>query len=57
MAKAAVKLCQMGYDLIDLNFCCPAPKVVRSFRGGFLMSQPQRILEIAAKVRNTIKCH
>ena len=46
MAKAAKTLCDVGYDLIDLNFACPAPKVLRRGRGGALMDDPQKIIEI-----------
>ncbi len=34
MAAAAAKFESIGYDLIDLNFACPAPKVLRRGRGG-----------------------
>jgi nifR3 family TIM-barrel protein len=56
MAKAAQSLCRVGYDLIDLNFACPAPKVVRRARGGALMAKPQKILEIFKCVRDAVKC-
>ena len=36
MAQAAQVLENLGYDLIDLNFACPAPKVLRRKRGGCL---------------------
>jgi tRNA-dihydrouridine synthase B len=56
MAKAAANLCRVGYDLIDLNFACPAPKVVRKARGGALLAEPQKILEIFKCVRDAVKC-
>jgi nifR3 family TIM-barrel protein len=56
MAKAAENLCRIGYDLIDLNFACPAPKVVKKARGGALMAEPQKVLEIFKHVRNAVNC-
>jgi nifR3 family TIM-barrel protein len=56
MAKAAQNLCQIGYDLIDLNFACPAPKVVKKARGGALLAEPQRVLEIFKCVRDAVNC-
>ena len=42
MAKAAENLQRVGYDLIDLNFACPAPKVVKKARGGALLAEPTK---------------
>jgi nifR3 family TIM-barrel protein len=56
MAKAAENLRQIGYDLIDLNFACPAPKVVKKTRGGALLTEPQRVLEIFKCVRDSVNC-
>jgi tRNA-dihydrouridine synthase B len=56
MAQAARMLHQNGYDLIDLNFSCPAPKVLRTGRGGFLLAHPDRIIEIARAVRDAVPC-
>jgi nifR3 family TIM-barrel protein len=56
MAEAAKALVGIGYDLIDLNFACPAPKVLRHQRGGFLLKEPQTIIEIYRKVRQTVTC-
>lgn len=53
MAQAAVAMQQSGYDLVDLNFACPAPKVTRRQRGGYLLNDPDRIIAIAQKVRDT----
>jgi len=50
MAEAAVKLAEMGFDVIDLNFACPVRKVVSKKRGGFLMSRPGETLEIVRAV-------
>jgi len=56
MAKAAVELVRAGYDLIDLNFACPAPKVLRRKRGGYLLKEPARAVEIFRTVRDSVDC-
>ena len=56
MVKAAKTLESIGYDLIDLNFACPAPKVLRRQRGGFLLKKPDRIMEIYKAVRESVGC-
>ena len=56
MAKAAENLQRIGYDLIDLNFACPAPKVVRKARGGAMLNEPEKIIEIFKCIKDTIKC-
>ena len=45
MIKAAKDLQDAGYDIIDLNFSCPTPKVVSRKRGGWLMNDPDIVLE------------
>jgi len=56
MAKAARALVQAGYDLIDLNFACPAPKVLRRKRGGYLLNEPQLLMQIYRRVRESVSC-
>ncbi|MHC4633720.1 MAG: tRNA dihydrouridine synthase [Planctomycetota bacterium] len=56
MAEAAKKLAQADYDVIDLNFACPAPKVLRRGRGGFLINQPEKAIEIFRRVREAVTC-
>ena len=56
MAKAAKAVVGSGYDLIDLNFACPAPKVVRRQRGGSLLKDPGRVIEIYHAVREAVDC-
>ena len=56
MASAARALQNMGYDLIDLNFACPAPKVLRRQRGGSLLNHPARAVEIFRRVRDSVSC-
>jgi nifR3 family TIM-barrel protein len=54
MAQAAAALREMGFDVIDLNFACPVSKVVSKKRGGFMMGQPDRALEIVRAVLKRI---
>ncbi|MFP4104748.1 MAG: tRNA dihydrouridine synthase [Phycisphaerae bacterium] len=50
MAAAAVKLQEMGFDLVDLNFGCPVHKARKRRRGGYMMTQPDRVVAIAEAV-------
>jgi tRNA-dihydrouridine synthase B len=56
MAKAAKEVWKAGYDLIDLNFACPAPKVIRRKRGGFLLNDPDKVIEIYTAVKEAVDC-
>ena len=56
MARAAKILQDMGHDIIDLNFACPAPKVLRRGRGGSLQQKPGQVAEIYRQVRQAVSC-
>jgi nifR3 family TIM-barrel protein len=56
MARAAEALVETGYDLIDLNFACPAPKVLRRGRGGALLNEPDLAIDIYRAVRDAVDC-
>ncbi len=56
MAKAARDLVAAGYDLIDLNFACPAPKVLRRRRGGALLAEPSALMDIVKAVQDVVDC-
>jgi len=56
MAKAARALQDVGYDIIDLNFACPAPKVLRRQRGGYLLNEPETVMQIYDRVREAVTC-
>ncbi len=56
MARAAHSLEAAGYDLIDLNFACPAPKVLRRGRGGALLDHPDAAIDILKAVRDAVRC-
>ncbi len=52
--RAATRLVDEGFDLIDLNFACPVRKVLGRGRGGYLMSNPSTALEIIGRVRDAL---
>jgi len=54
MAEAAAVLDRMGFDVVDLNFACPVKKVLARRRGGYLMRQPERVLDIVRAVRERV---
>ncbi|MBN1844467.1 MAG: tRNA-dihydrouridine synthase family protein [Sedimentisphaerales bacterium] len=54
MARAARVMQEKGYDLIDINFACPAPKVIARRRGGYLLQQPALAGEIVRQVRGAV---
>ena len=54
MAMAARDLVAAGYDVIDLNFACPAPKVLRRGRGGALLNDPDTVIDILKVVRDVV---
>lgn len=45
-----------GFDLIDLNFACPARKVLMRGRGGALLREPELAIQIFKDVRREISC-
>lgn len=56
MADAAVKLAELGADLIDINCGCPKNKIRKNGAGSALLEDPQRLLAIVKAVRLAIKC-
>ncbi len=53
-APAALRLVEVGFDVIDINFGCPVKKVLGRCRGGFHLSQPSVALEIVRRVREAV---
>jgi tRNA-dihydrouridine synthase len=49
--QGARDLVAVGYDVIDLNFACPVPKVLRRGRGGALLAHPNTVIDIVKAVR------
>lgn len=56
MANAARALQDAGYDIIDLNFACPTPKVVSRRQGGYLLKEPEAVMRIYSRVRDAVTC-
>ena len=48
MAAASVVVAGVGADVVDLNFGCPAPKVVRHRGGSALLKEPELLQAIVA---------
>lgn len=54
---AALKLVDAGFDVVDINFGCPAKKASGRCRGGYLLGQPETAIEILTKVREAVPLH
>jgi nifR3 family TIM-barrel protein len=52
--RAARLLCEAGYDVVDVNFGCPVPKVLGRCRGGYLLSDPGTALGIIDAVLDAV---
>ena len=52
--RAAQRLVEDGFDLIDINFACPVKKVLGRHRGGYLMSDTKAALGIVSAVRQNL---
>lgn len=55
LAYASSFLEQKGFDCIDINMGCPAPKIVNSGSGASLIRHPDLVKKIAKMVRNSVK--
>ncbi len=51
MAQIVPQALATGASLLDINMGCPAPKIVQNGDGSFLMTQPQKVTEIVAAVK------
>ena len=51
---AARKLVEAGFDVIDINFGCPAKKASGRCRGGYHLGQPDVAIEIMKRVRDAV---
>lgn len=54
MAPAARLLAGAGYDVIDLNFACPVKKIKNKARGGHMLRDVPRALEVLKAVRAAV---
>ena len=50
VARAAAELTDAGFQFIDLNFGCPAPKITGNGEGSALMREPDQIGKIVSAV-------
>ncbi|MGE5608001.1 MAG: tRNA dihydrouridine synthase [Bacillota bacterium] len=54
LARAGVILYAHGYDVIDLNFACPVKKIKNKARGGHMLRDVPRALDILKAVREAL---
>jgi nifR3 family TIM-barrel protein len=54
MARAAMILVELGYDVIDINLACPVKKIRRRNRGGHLLGAPDEAIAILRAVRDVV---
>jgi len=55
MARAAAFVEESGADIVDINFGCPAPKIVKGGDGAALLRDPDLAVRICAAVRKAVK--
>jgi len=54
VAPAAKILAQAGYDVIDLNFACPVKKIKNKARGGHMLRDVPRALDVLKAARDAV---
>lgn len=52
--SAAKKLVEAGFDVVDINFGCPAKRTAGRCRGGYHLGQPDVAIEILRRVREAV---
>lgn len=55
MAQAAAFVEECGADIVDINFGCPAPKIVKGGDGAALLREPDLAVAICQAVRKAVK--
>ncbi|HXW77408.1 MAG TPA: tRNA dihydrouridine synthase DusB [Candidatus Eremiobacteraceae bacterium] len=55
MAEAAAFVEECGADIVDINFGCPAPKIVKGGDGAAILRDPDLAVAICAAVRKAVK--
>lgn len=55
MARAALELSDAGFDFVDVNFGCPAPKITGNGEGSALMREPERIYRIVRAMTDALR--
>ncbi len=56
MARAAKLVRECGADIVDINFGCPAPKVIKTNGGSACLRDPQRCEDIMRAVVDAVDC-
>lgn len=56
MADAAVKLENLGADIIDINCGCPKTKIRKKGYGSALLEKPDQLLKIVTAIKSVINC-
>lgn len=56
MADAAIKLQQLGADIIDINCGCPKGKIRKKGAGSALLENPALLIKIIETVRKATQC-
>lgn len=54
LVKAAIKLQDLGADLIDLNCGCPKTKIRKKGAGSALLETPERLIALVAALRSVL---
>ncbi len=54
MAQAAAFVEECGADIVDINFGCPAPKIVKGGDGAAILRDPDLAVAICAAVRKAV---
>jgi nifR3 family TIM-barrel protein len=57
MARAARLLAGAGYDVVDLNFACPVKKIKNKARGGHMLRDVPRALDVLRAARDAVPPH
>jgi tRNA-dihydrouridine synthase B len=55
MARAAAFVEECGADIVDINFGCPAPKIVKGGDGAAILRDPDLAVAICAAVRKAVQ--
>ncbi|MFQ6043390.1 MAG: tRNA dihydrouridine synthase DusB, partial [Candidatus Poribacteria bacterium] len=52
----AAQIIEPECDIIDLNFGCPAPKILSNGYGAVFLKKPRKLKTIVTRVVNAVKC-
>ena len=55
MGEAARRIEDLGYDLLDINFGCPVPKIYGNGAGSALLNRPAEARQIFTAVKRAVK--